>query len=186
MKVKNIIIGKQFEECENLQKFTNLLKNKKINLKIVEAGTKINIEKNLHLEVLWPNKKQIIKENSINNNSLVFKLYTSNFSMLFTGDIEEKAEKELIKNYKEKLKSTAIKIPHHGSKSSSSQKFIEAIKPEIALIGVGENNKYNHPSQEIISRLKKLGTKIYRTDKNGETTITINSKGKIKTKHFCN
>ena len=88
LKVKNIIIGKQFENCNNLQKFYEIAKEKNIKIIIAQAGTKINIEKDVHIECLWPDTANIIKENSINNNSLVFKFIYKDISILFTGDIE--------------------------------------------------------------------------------------------------
>ena len=96
--------------------------------------------------------------------------------MLFTGDIEEIAEKELINKYKgtNKLKATVLKVAHHGSKSSSIQEILKQIKPKIALIGVGANNTFGHPNSGVLERLQKLGTKIYRTDENGEISIITN------------
>lgn len=180
LKVKNIIIGKQFENCNNLQKFYEIAKEKNIKIILAEAGTEINIEKDVHIECLWPDTSNVIKENSINNNSLVFKIIYKDISLLFTGDIEEKTEKELITKYKSKLKCTILKVAHHGSKSSSIVQFLNLAKPQIALIGVGENNKYGHPSNNIISRIKKCGAEIYRTDKDGEINIIIYNKQKIK------
>ena len=107
--------------------------------------------------------------------------------MLLTGDIEECAEKQILEGYKDNLsilKSVVFKVPHHGSKTSSIQDFIEAINPKISLIGVGKNNTFGHPNDEVIERLKIYGTKIYRTDEMGEISIIVNSKGKIKLKKF--
>ena len=67
---------------------------------------------------------------------------------------------------------------HHGSKTSSQEKFIQAVNPKIALIGVGKNNKFGHPNDEVIDRLESLGTRIYRTDLNGEISITVTPKRK--------
>ena len=92
-------------------------------MKFVEAGNNINIEKNLCLEVLWPNSKNKILENSINNNSLVFKLKYKNFSMLFTGDIEELAEKKILQIYGKTWLQIVLKIAHHGSKTSTNINF---------------------------------------------------------------
>ena len=106
-----------------------------------------------------------------------------NTSALFTGDIEKIAEEKIISYVKEdELKSTIIKVAHHGSKTSSTEKFIEKVKPKIALIGVGENNTFGHPSNITIETLEKAGTKIYRTDKMGEIILQINKKGRIKIK----
>ena len=75
--------------------------------------------------------------------------------MLFTGDIE-KAEENLINKYKNNLKSTILKVSHHGSKTSTSEEFLKYVKPEIALIGVGENNKFGHPNQTTIEKLENI------------------------------
>lgn len=76
------------------------------------------------------------------------------------------------------LKSTVLKVPHHGSKTSSTQGFLEVVKPQIALIGVGKNNNFGHPNQDVITRLQSMGIKVYRTDENGETRIVIKANRK--------
>jgi competence protein ComEC len=142
-----------------------IVNSKKINVKVVEAGNRVNIEKNLYFDVLWPDSSQIISENSINNNALVCKLNyitkrnTNNFSILFTGDIEEETEKNLVSMYSKKvnvLQSKILKVAHHGSKSSSTEAFLNLVNPKIALIGVGENNLYGHPAEQTIERLTDL------------------------------
>lgn len=221
IKVNNVIIGKQPENSENYQKFKETVKNKKINVIIVEVKdtddtrnridaktigsgidsskneiSKINqyvynnilyIEKNLYFQILWPDTKNVISGNALNNSSLVFKLNYINYSMLFMGDIEEVAEKQILKKYKnnlEILKADVLKIPHHGSNSSSTKEFIEAVKPKIALIGVGENNKFGHPNEQVIERLIDFGVQIYRTDKSGEISINVNKNGRFTVRKF--
>ena len=79
--------------------------------------------------------------------------------MLFTGDIEKIAEKQILQEYKENLQilsSTILKVAHHGSKSSSTQEFLENVKPKYVLIGVGANNNFGHPNDGVIERLKSL------------------------------
>lgn len=101
--------------------------------------------------------------------------------MLFTGDIEQIAENQILHDYKNsisELKSTILKVAHHGSKTSSIDEFVEAVTPTIALIGVGENNKFGHPNNEVIKRLEERKVKIYRTDQMGEITIIITPKRK--------
>lgn len=169
MKVKNAIITKQVEDSDNFQEFLKTANEENVNIILVEAGNKVHIEKDLYFDVLWPNPQYYISENSLNNNSLVCKLVYKEFSMLFTGDIEEIAEKEILKIYNEdRLKSNILKVAHHGSKTSTTKEFLEAVSPQIALIGVGENNKFGHPDEVTINRLNDIGCKIYRTDENGE------------------
>ena len=175
LKIGKIFISKQIENSENYQKFLSIVKDKKINVKIVKQGDKIKIEKNLYFDILWPIEEQI-QENVLNNNALVFKLQYNDFSMLFTGDIEEIAEEKILTLYGknvEKLKSTVLKIAHHGSKTSTTEEFLKVVNPKICLIGVGENNMFGHPSDEIIKRLENFGVKIFRTDKNGEISIYV-------------
>ena len=171
MKVKNAIITKQIEDSDNFQEFLKTANEENVNIILVEAGDKIQIENNLYLDVLWPNSKYYISENPLNNNSLVFKLKYKDFSMLFTGDIEEIAEKEILKLYKDRLKANVLKVAHHGSKTSTSKEFLKAVSPQIALIGVGENNKFGHPHELTLERLNDIGCKIFRTDENGEIVL---------------
>ena len=181
LKIKNVIIGKQFQDSENYQEFKRIAKEKKIKVNVVEAGQRLKIEKDLYFDVLWPSFDNVINENSINNNSLVCKMVYKDLSMLFTGDIEEVAEKAILEKYKNTniLQSTILKVAHHGSKSSSTEEFLNGVKPKIALIGVGEKNTFGHPNDKVLKRIKGYGSNIYRTDENGEITIRVNRKGKI-------
>ena len=194
LKVKTVVISKQGEDSINYQKFKEIVKRKKIKVMIIGRNsnmdsTRLQIEDDLYFEILWPNNSNLIMENVLNNNSIFCKLHYKDFSMLFTGDIEEIAEKQILQEYRNNmqiLNSFILKVAHHGSKTSSTQEFIEAVNPKIALIGVGENNKFGHPNDEIIERLEKVGTKIYRTDKMGEISIVIDNKERIKIKKFLN
>ena len=159
MKVENILIGIQPESSNQLEKLVEIANKKKIKITILEKNTIKDIDTNVRLEVLWPDKNNLILENTLNNNSLVFKIKYNNFSILFTGDIEEIAEKKLLNLYNSnlsELNSTIIKIAHHGSKSSSTENFINKVNPKIALISVGKKNSFGHPNDEIINRLEKL------------------------------
>lgn len=118
------------------------------------------MEKEIKLQILWPKIEQI-QENILNNNSIVAKLSYKNFSILLTGDVEEIAEKQILEEYKNSniLKSSILKVGHHGSKTSSTQEFLEAVKPKIAFIGVGKNNTFGHPNDNVIERLENLRSK---------------------------
>ncbi len=157
LKVKNIIISKQGKESANYKRFLELVKEKKIRVHIAKINEKIEIEKNIKIEILWPTDT-LITNNILNNNSLVMKLTYNNFTTLFTGDIEKIAEEEIINKYQKtnKLNSTIIKIAHHGSKTSSIQEFLNLVKPQIALIGVGENNNFGHPNSDVLKRIEDL------------------------------
>ena len=89
-----------------------------------------------------------------------------------TGDAEELVEKEILKSNQD-IKATILKVGHHGSKTASSKQFINAIEPTYALISCGLNNKYNHPSKEVLERLNKKKIKTYRTDNMGNVILRI-------------
>ena len=156
IKVKNIIVSKQPEQSVNYKEFLNIAKKKRIKVIYMNKGDRISIEKNIDICFLWPDSSNLVTENPLNNNSIVCKLVYKNFSCIFTGDIEKIAEEKILKQYEKKsvLKSTILKVAHHGSKTSSTEEIIKKIKPKIALIGVGQNNKFGHPNDEVIERLK--------------------------------
>lgn len=105
-----------------------------------------------------------------NNCSIVIKMDFNNVSYLFTGDAEESIESS-----RKWPHIDVLKVGHHGSNTSSSKNFLEQIKPEVALISVGQGNTYGHPTQATLKRLSNIGAKIYRTDENG--TILLIEKG---------
>ena len=155
MNVENIVLGIQYEAYENLQEILKIAEKNKINIISVKATDVLKIDKYTYFEILWPTFENMISENSINNNSIVTRLNYGNFSMLFTGDIEQIAEEELLQYYKApELNATVLKVAHHGSKSSSILEILELIRPKIALIGVGKNNLYGHPSYDVIKRIE--------------------------------
>lgn len=179
MKVKTAIICNIGQESEEYNHFVILAKENKTKIRYVQKGSIIKLGKNKIIEILYPDKNEKINDNAKNNNAIVFKLTWNKFSMLFTGDIEEKAERKILEMYKnkeEKLKSNILKVAHHGSKSSTMQEFLEIVKPSLALIGVGENNNFGHPNDMVLNRLEQSGCKTYRTDMLGEITITSNGK----------
>ena len=187
LKVGKIIISKQCEDSDNYKRFRQIVKDKKIKVQMVNKGDILNLEEDLFFYVLWPNNDKLISENVLNNNSMVFKMNYKNFSMIFTGDVEEVAERQILEAYKENLNlfnSNILKVAHHGSKTSSIKEFLEVVRPKIALIGVGENNKFGHPNSEVLERLEELDIKLYRTDEMGEISIIVDKKGKMKMKKY--
>lgn len=185
LKVDNIIISMQGKSSENFKKFVQIMSDKQINLIIVKKGDYVKIDNTSYFEILFPEEK-LINDNILNNNSIVAKFVTNNLTMLFTGDVEEIAEKRLNELYRNtnKLQADIIKVAHHGSKTSSILSFLELVNPKIALIGVGENNNFGHPNEGVLERIKKLGAQIYRTDQVGEISIAINHNGNIEISSF--
>ena len=155
LKVKNAIISEQSKESGNYKYFCKLAKERKVNVVKVKAGNRLKIDDSTNIQFLWPVENQLT-QNPLNNNSIVCKIFYKNISILFTGDIEEPAEQEIVKIYSKELKADILKVAHHGSITSSTEEFLKYVKPRIALIGVGKNNKFGHPSDVVINRLTNM------------------------------
>jgi competence protein ComEC len=106
----------------------------------------------------------------MNNNSLVMRLVFGEASILFTGDIGAADEREIMSLYPD-LTCTILKIPHHGSATSSSQAFLRQLRPRMAILNVGIDNSFNLPHPDVISRYAKAGCRIFRTDRDGAVSL---------------
>lgn len=148
-----------------------------------EAGKKYDLGGGAFLTVLAPTEPFFTKEqmkaggNDTNANSIVLRLDYGDFSMLFMGDAESQSEERMLGKKDLELEAKLIKIAHHGSKYATSENFIKRVKPEAAIISDGSWNRYGHPSQATLDRLKAANAKVYRTDLQGEVTITTKGKG---------
>ncbi len=145
------------------------------NIRIIECkkGDLIRIDRETQFEVLNPLKFSVdsLSQQSLNNSSLVLKLLYKNISVLFTGDSELPIEERLL-NEGVNLRADMLKLGHHGSITSSSEAFIDKVKPKYAVISVGEHNKFGHPSQFVVDRIRERGINLYRTDESGAVTAT--------------
>lgn len=132
---------------------------------------------NLKLKILWP-KENLWGKNykgELNDASIVVKATFSNGdSVLLTGDLTKDKEKELINSYRPELSSQILKAGHHGSRTSTSWGFLQVVKPEEAVISVGKNNRYGHPSFRVLKYLRDSGVRILRTDKLGDIKFVFN------------
>jgi competence protein ComEC len=148
-----------------------------------KPGKKIDLGGGAILTVLAPTEPFFTKEqmkgggNDTNANSIVLRLDYGDFSMLFMGDAEAQTEERMLGRDIE-LKASLIKIAHHGSKYATSENFVKRVQPEAAIISDGAWNRYGHPAQSVLDRLKAAQAKVYRTDLQGEITLT--STGKLK------
>ena len=171
-KVGLILESGQTHHSYTYQKFLKTVKKKNIPCKIGRRGQKIKGYKEAEIHILHPRGPLIKDTNSdLNNNSLVIKVTYKKVSFLFSGDIEEEAESDLLKLGKV-LRSTVLKVPHQGSRTSSTEKFLRAVKPEVAVISVNKNNRFHHPHSLALKRLEKFGIKVYRTDRDGAVIMT--------------
>jgi competence protein ComEC len=118
-----------------------------------------------------PKRQPRVGENrDENNRSLVLKLTFGRISVLFTGDIEQEAERFLLQTNRD-LRSTVFKVPHHGSQTSSLESFVRAVNPRAAVFSVQRDSRFGHPHPTVVERYRKLDALVFRTDIHGAITI---------------
>jgi competence protein ComEC len=156
------------------EKFMRVIAEKRVPVRTVSAGDTPFTFGGAELRVLHPGpgfrpkKKNAAKAS--NERSLVVRVEEGGRTYLFTGDIEAEAENYLIGHGRD-LKCDVLKVPHHGSKSSSSEAFVSRAKPRLAVVSVGKENPYRHPADEVIDRYVRAGANICRTDRDGAVFI---------------
>jgi competence protein ComEC len=148
-----------------------------------QPGKKYDLGGGAILTVLAPSEPFFTKDqmkaggNEPNANSIVLRLDYGDFSMLFMGHAEAQTEERLLSKPDLDLKAKLIKIGHHGSKYATSENFLKRVQPEAAIVSDGAWNRYGHPAQSVLDRLKAANAKVYRTDLQGEVTITTRGRG---------
>lgn len=159
-----------------LENYLRAIKEKKIPFKTVLAGDKIQVDdKMMKIEVLAPYKDQLNYGKDVNGVSIVLKVTYGNISFLLTGDAGTPTEDKLAMN-NINVKSTILKVGHHGSRYSTSDTFLLSVKPEIGVIEVGADNDYGHPTPDTLNRLQKRNVQVYRTDQHGSIVVTTDGK----------
>ena len=160
-------------DSSEYKEFISLIQKKGIPYHKAKAGDNFIFNNNLEIFLLNPlYNSDFYDESDFNNASIVVKLFYKNADFLFTGDIEEPAEKKLLA-WQNILQSDILKVAHHGSITSTNFKFLDKVDPSIAVITVGKNH-FGHPSQKIIERLEDKNIQIYRTDEDGTIIIRTN------------
>lgn len=173
MPVGMILYGKS-DNSELYKEMVEIAKNKQI--KVVEIGREDKFYiGNVLFEVLHPSKEKNTNYTA-NDSSVVIKLTCRQATFLLTGDLEHLGEKEILESVTN-VQADVLKLGHHGSKTSTSKKFLDSVDPKIAVISVGKDNNFGHPSSEILNLLKSKDIKVLRTDIQGGITFKIDDKG---------
>jgi competence protein ComEC len=172
--LENIEIGKIIDSGQKynsafINKMDSLIIVNNVEREVVSAGDMIRDMDDLRMYFLYPDKNYRDKDLSDqkenpNNGSVVFILKYGDTDFLFTGDAEKESEGIMVRQYSDFLKTDVLKVAHHGSITSTTIPFAIRNKPGIAVISCGKFNKFNHPSDIVLNRLERSGTKIYRTD----------------------
>lgn len=172
-------VGSVFEpgtinDSKTYQNLETEIKNKNIPKILAKRGMRLDIGGGAGIDILFPDRDVLLWDS--NDGSVVSRLSFGNTSVMLTGDSTVKTEKIILEeNSKSQLQSTILKIGHHGSRTSTSREFVDAISPMFALISDGKDNKYGHPHKETLDTLAQFGAKIFRTDLQG--TIIMKSDG---------
>lgn len=146
-------------------------KRKKINIISLQKNAELGFEKDCRLNLFNPLLLNVLADD---NNSLIVKFDCRNSKVLFTGDNSAKVEEKLIASNWD-LSAGVLKAAHHGSKTANSLEFINKIHPSLFVISVGKENKFGHPSGEVLERIKDLGLDAKRTDQVGNVKIFIDN-----------
>lgn len=175
-KIKNIIINTKSFNINKVESLINQSKQKHIKLIDFKDIQQFNLgEANITLLDSTINYSE-----DLNEHSIVTYIEYNKIKMLFMGDASINNEQILLRNF-ELPKIDILKVGHHGSKTSTSNEFIQKIQPKICLVSVGKTNRYHLPNKEIITKLKSLGAKVFQSNENGEVTIKLTPKLSINT-----
>lgn len=166
IKIDQIIDSGKFYTTKTYAKYINQIHQQEIPITIAKQNEQINVDPLLHIKVL--NTYERRKSN--NQSSIVLKISFNQISFLLLGDVERAQEKELLEKYN--IEADFVKIAHHGSRTSSSLPFLQAVNPTVALITYSKKNDYGHPVNRVIKNLDKLNTMIYSTAVFGDIMIS--------------
>jgi len=148
-----------------------LISDKKIESQAAEKGLAVKLSDQARLDIIAPRvDENVFEEKDTNSGSIVAMLAYGKNKFLFTGDFPIEKDSGLIADNPD-LKAQVLKISHHGSKNATSGEFLKAVSPETAVISVGKGNRYGHPAQETLERLKSAGSEILRTDERGDVVF---------------
>lgn len=167
IKIENLMLPYHGREEEEIKKLEELAKRRGTKVIYVAGGDQVQVE-DLLITCLYPGIED--RPETTNEESEVLKMDYGNCRMLFTGDMEERGEKELLERPGERkmlADVNVLKVAHHGSKSSSGEAFLDAIKPRWAVVSYGVGNSYGHPHQEVLDRLKERETEVFKTGEGG-------------------
>jgi competence protein ComEC len=169
--VKGVLVGRSPANDPEFSKFSQTLLETRTQVNTIQAGDTMRFGE-VEVSVLWPPAGG---EASTNNDSVVLRMRFGERAILLTGDIEKAAEGTLIAT-RQQLHADVVKVPHHGSKTSSTESFVLATKPGFAIISVGRHSMFGHPHKEVVDRWQASGATVLTTGNSGTITLTTNGK----------
>lgn len=176
IRVRNLFLPDNMEGSEWRVKLEEAAREHNTAIHYISEETLLTYNNGMTLRIIPPAKKTAVSDDE-NDTSYVYRIEYGNFSALFTGDMSEFAEKCLLETDRVE-ESDLLKVAHHGSKTSTSEEWLETVKPKYAVISVGEDNTYALPNKEVLSRLGD--SEIYRTDLDGDVRFIAEKNGQVK------
>jgi len=174
MSTRAIVVraGPQEPDTSLVENLLRTVKKKRITTHEVRAGNTLHLSNRVAAKILNPHVLSDSARLSENDLSVVLNLNFRGSSVLLCGDIEKKAEQEILRR-SDSLRADLLKVPHHGSDSSSSDEFLRRAAPKVAVISCGAGNIYGHPSPKTLERYSGLGVRVFRTDQHGGIVVRV-------------
>ena len=176
-KVKQVIEpGTSNDESAIYQELKEVISKKNIPTTLAKKGMRIDLGGGVFLDILFPDRD--VSTWTTNDGSIVARLSYGETSVMLTGDTTAETEKIILsENSKEVLDSDILKVAHHGSKTSSTPLFLQAVGAPVAVIPVGYRSRFGHPKAEVLARYQAMGTAVWRTDLDGAVSVSLSDKG---------
>ncbi len=172
--VRGAFVARAPSDDPEFAKFSHSLRARAIPLTVIGAGDHLRFG-SLMINVCWPLTLTDSDAPSGNDESLVLQLRFGNRTILMTGDVEKQGEASILE-YSEDLRADVVKVGHHGSRTSSTQSFVAAVRPMLAIVSVGSDSVFGHPHPEVVERWKAIGAQVLTTGESGTITITTDGR----------
>lgn len=173
--VRAALVARVPAQDPEFKRFSETLRSQSIPVRLVGSGDILRLGA-VTISVLWPTPNENPSAPSANNDSMVLRLALGQCSVLLTGDIERRAEAAILLRQAD-LRGDVVKVPHHGSKTSSTVYFVKATHARFAIISVGQTSIFGHPSAEVVKRWRASGAEVLTTGKSG--TISVMTDGRL-------
>ena len=177
--VESFYMPKVSHTTKTFENMVNAVANEGIKIQQIKEGMTFDLGNGARIDVYSPMYESY---EEFNDYSPIMKLTFGETELIFTGDAEAHAETEVVAKYPDNLKADVLKFGHHGSSTSSTEEFLQSVDPDYGIISCGAGNKYGHPHKETLQKISKYDIETYRTDTQGQITLTSDGKNiSIKT-----
>jgi len=161
---------------QTYQNVLSAIESRKIDYQLATPTAELQVGKEVDVEILWPpTGYSPAGESGLNNGSVVMRVDYGDVSVLLAGDVQREAEGRLLASHRN-LRATILKVAHHGSEDSTSNEFLQVVKPAYAVISVGAGNPYGQPARVTLRRLAAAGARVFRTDVHGSVVFTTDGR----------